>query len=185
MPSDRAAFLDRDGTIIYDAEYLSDVDRIEFIPGAFEALKILRDAGYKLVVVTNQSGIARGLYSVEQYRAIESRMEQLLADQGIALDGVYFCPHHPDFTGPCDCRKPALGMYEEAARNLDLDLARSVYIGDRVRDVEPAMTVGGQGILVRTGAGESEIMRVPGDVDVVTDVLAAARLVAEKSRSAP
>lgn len=185
MPSDRAAFLDRDGTIIEDAEYLADPDRIVFVPGAFEGLRMLRDSGYRLVVITNQSGIARGLYSIDQYRAVEARMEQMLAEQGITLDGVYFCPHHPDFTGPCECRKPGLGMYEQAARNLNLDLARSVYIGDRTRDVEPAIALGGQGILVRTGMGESEVARVPRGVDIAPDLLAAARLIAGKRSAAP
>ena len=185
MRFDRAAFLDRDGTLIHDAEYLSDPDRIEFFPGAFEALRILRDIGYRLVVVTNQSGIARGLYSLEQYRAMEARMEALLAEQGIRLDGVYFCPHHPDFTGQCDCRKPGIGMYRDAARNLGLDLTASVYIGDRFRDIEPARQLGGTGILVLTGAGREEADRVPPDVDVVTDVLAAARQLAAKKGAAP
>ena len=185
VQSDRAAFLDRDGTIIEDAEYLADAAGIEFVPGAFEALRILRDAGYRLVVVTNQSGIARGVYSLEQYRAVEASMNALLEEQGIRLDGVYFCPHHPDFTGPCDCRKPALGLYRDAARNLGLDLAASIYVGDRLRDIEPARTLGGTGILVLTGAGKDEADRVPPGVDIVPDLLAAARHIAAKNRAAP
>ena len=185
MPSDRAAFLDRDGTVIEDVHYLADPDRIEFIRGAFEALRILQDAGYKLVIVTNQSGIARGLYSVEEYRAVESRMEEMLAAEGITIHGAFFCPHHPDFTGPCDCRKPMLGMYRDAERNLGIDLAASVYIGDRLRDVEPALKLGGRGVLVMSGFGQMEADRAPSGIDVAADVLAAARLIVEKTRTTP
>ena len=185
MRSERAAFLDRDGTVIEDAHYLADPDRIAFIPGAFDALRLLRKAGYRLVIVTNQSGIARGLHSEEQYRAVEARMEELLAAEGIAIDGAFFCPHHPDFTGPCDCRKPLLGMYRDAERNLGIDLAHSVYIGDRLRDVEPALKLGGRGVLVKTGFGQLESARAPKGIDVVADVLAAARLIVEKTRTTP
>src|SRR5688572_17727442 len=167
MPSEQAAFLDRDGTVSEDVHYLSEPDRIAFIPGAFEALRILRDAGYKLVIVTNQSGIARGFYSEEQYRAVEARMEELLAAEGITIDMALFCPHHPDFTGPCDCRKPLLGMYREAERNLGIDPAASVYIGDRLRDVEPALKLGGHGVLVKSGFGQVEADRAPSQIDVV------------------
>ncbi|MGQ0814773.1 MAG: D-glycero-beta-D-manno-heptose 1,7-bisphosphate 7-phosphatase [Gemmatimonadota bacterium] len=183
--SERAAFLDRDGTIIEDAEYLADPDRIEFIDGAFDALRMLRAAGYKLVIVTNQSGIARGLYTLVQYRRVEQRMEELLARQGITVDGVFFCPHHPDFSGPCECRKPALGMYRDAERNLGIDLAASVYIGDRLRDVQPALAVGGRGILVKTGVGKVEAARVPDGVDVAEDMLRAAYLITGKTRATP
>jgi D-glycero-D-manno-heptose 1,7-bisphosphate phosphatase len=185
MPSNAAAFLDRDGTLIEDTHYLADPDRIAFIPGVFEALRLLQKAHYRLVIVTNQSGIARGLLSTEQYRAVEARMEELLAAEGITIDAAYFCPHHPEFSGPCDCRKPLLGMYYEAERNLGIDLAASVYVGDRLRDVQPALTLGGRGVLVRTGFGQKEADRAPDGVDVVADVLAAARLIVEKSRATP
>jgi D-glycero-D-manno-heptose 1,7-bisphosphate phosphatase len=185
MPSERAAFLDRDGTVIEEVHYLAEPDRIAFVPGAFEALRLLRAAGYSLVIVTNQSGIARGLYSADQYRAVEARMEEMLAAEGITIDAAFFCPHHPDFSGPCDCRKPLLGMYREAERNLGLDLAASVYIGDRLRDVEPALKLGGRGVLVRTGFGRAEADRAPDVIDVVDDVLAAARLVVAKKRATP
>lgn len=185
MHFDRAAFLDRDGTVIEDANYLSDPDAIVFVSGAFEALRLLRDARYRLVIVTNQSGIARGLYSLAEYRAIEARMAELLAAEGIRLDGVFFCPHHPDYSGPCNCRKPGLGMYHDAARNLDVDLAASVYIGDRVRDVLPAIALGGRGILVGTAASASEVEQVPDGVERVPDLLAAARLAIGKTRTAP
>lgn len=185
MQSDRAAFLDRDGTVIADANYLADPDAIVFVPGAFEALRLLRDAGFRLVIVTNQSGIARGLYSLDEYRAVETRMAELLAGEGIRLDGVFFCPHHPDYSGPCNCRKPGLGMYQDAARNLEVDLAASIYIGDRVRDVLPAITLGGHGILVETAESESEVEQVPDGVESAPDLLAAARLAIGKTHTAP
>jgi D-glycero-D-manno-heptose 1,7-bisphosphate phosphatase len=185
MPFERAAFLDRDGTVIEDVHYLAEPDRIAFIPGAFEALGLLRDADYKLIIVTNQSGIARGLYSAEQYHAVEARMEEMLAAEGVTIHGAFFCPHHPNFSGPCDCRKPQLGMYREAERNLGIDLAASVYIGDRLRDVEPALKLGGRGVLVKTGFGKSEADRAPEGIDVVADVLAAARLIVGKTRTTP
>lgn len=185
MRSDRAAFLDRDGTVIEDANYLADPDALVFVPGAFEALRLLRDAGFRLVIVTNQSGIARGLYSLAEYRAVESRMAEMLAAGGIRLDGVFFCPHHPDYSGPCDCRKPGLGMYQDAARNLEVDLAASVYIGDRVRDVLPAIALGGHGILVGTAANTSGVEQVPDGVERASDLLAAARLAIGKTRTAP
>ena len=185
MPAERAVFIDRDGTLIIEREYLADPEGVEFVPGAFEALRSLRDAGYKLVVVTNQSGIARGLYTLDDYRRVEARVEERLAAEGIELDGVYCGPHHPDIDGPCECRKPGTGMYREAERNLGIDLAASVYIGDRLKDVEPARTLGGRGILVKTGYGKLEMDRAPADVEVVEDLAAAASLILGKGRAAP
>lgn len=181
MADARAAFLDRDGTIIADPGYLADPALLEFIDGSIEALRVLRDAGYKLVVVTNQSGIARGLYTIDDYYAVEKHLEQLLRVEGIELDAVHFCPHHPDFTGPCDCRKPGLGMYKAAARNLGLDLATSVYVGDRLKDVTPAVAFGGRGFLVLTGDGRTEAAQVPAGVDVVANLAAAAYKIVGKN----
>jgi D-glycero-D-manno-heptose 1,7-bisphosphate phosphatase len=185
MAEERAVFLDRDGTIIEDVHYLADPDNITFIDGALEGLQRIHKAGFKLVIVTNQSGIARGLYSVDEYRAIEARVEERLRAHDVVLSGVFFCPHHPDFTGPCECRKPGLGMYRDAQRNLGIDLARSVYIGDRVRDVQPALELGGHGILVLTGAGEQEVANIPAGIDVARDLPEAARMIMEKNRATP
>lgn len=172
-----AVFLDRDGTIIEEARYLSDPERVSLIPGAAGALAALRSAGYALVVVTNQSGIARGLYSEDDFRAVQARVEELLAEAGVRLDGVLHCPHHPDFTGPCECRKPGLGMYRQAEAALGLDLAASIYVGDRLRDVLPALATGGHGYLVRTGYGDAEAERVPPGIEVIDDLPALARIV--------
>jgi len=170
----RAAFLDRDGTIIQEKEYLADPEGVELLPGALEGLRRLRDAGYALVVVTNQSGIARGLFTEDDYRAVQARLEALLAAEGVTLDGVYHCPHHPDYTGPCDCRKPGTGLFARAARELELDVGRSVAIGDRLRDVEPVLRLGGRAVLVRTGYG-AEIDVVPPEVETARNLAAAAR----------
>lgn len=166
----RAAFLDRDGTLIVEREYLSDPAGVELIPGSARALRELAGAGFALVVVTNQSGIARGRYDEDAFRRVQQRVEELFAAESVRFEAVHFCPHHPDITGPCDCRKPALGMYRRAARELGLDLARSVYVGDKVSDVEPALELGGSGYLVRTGYGTREAERAPSGIVVVDDL---------------
>ena len=173
-----AVFLDRDGTILVEKEYLADPAQVELVDGAADGLRRLRDAGYALVVVTNQSGIARGLYGEREYRAVDDRMRELLADEGVAIDAAYHCPHHPEFSGPCDCRKPAAGMFEQAIRELGLDPARSWLVGDRLRDLEPGPKIGARGvILVRTGYGADEEGGAAGDVRVAADLAEAAVLI--------
>lgn len=172
-----AVFVDRDGTIIREAEYLSDPDQVSLLPGAVEGLAAFQDAGFAVVVVTNQSGIARGYYDEAAYRAVEAEVERQLAAEGVRVLDAYHCPHHPEFTGPCSCRKPAPGLFQRAARDHDLALERSVYIGDRLRDVEPALALGGTPILVRTAYGGEEAGAAPAGVRVVDDLAAAARAV--------
>ncbi len=172
-----AVFLDRDGTLIREEHYLSDADRVALLPGVGPALESLAHAGLALVLLTNQSGIARGLFSMDDYEAVNRRLSEFLARQGVELDGAYVCPHHPDFGGLCECRKPATGLHRRAALKLGLDLEASYHVGDRVRDVLPAMELGGQGILVRTGygAGEERKGGVPSEIRIVDDLTAAAR----------
>jgi D-glycero-D-manno-heptose 1,7-bisphosphate phosphatase len=170
-----AVFLDRDGTIIEEVKYLADPEGVVLLPGAVEALTLLRDAGFSLVVVTNQSGIARGLYGVEDYEAVALRLDELLATHGLRLDATHFCPHHPDISGDCACRKPATGMHRAAADDLGLDLARSFLVGDRVGDLLPALELGGEGILVRTGYGSGEERAMPEVFQVADDLLEAVR----------
>ena len=170
-----AVFIDLDGTIIVEKVYLSDPDGVEVIPGAVDAMKELRDAGFAIVVVTNQAGIGRGLYSVDDYHAVAARVRDELVAQGLDVTGTYFCPHHPDTTGPCDCRKPGTGMYRRAAADHDLVLADSFYVGDKVSDVLGAQTLGGQGVLVRTGYGKEHEFDAPDDIWVVDDLAAAAK----------
>jgi D-glycero-D-manno-heptose 1,7-bisphosphate phosphatase len=148
--SRRAALLDRDGTIIPDRAYTRDPEHVTLLPGAAEAIRQLAKAGFPSIVITNQSGIARGLISLSQYHAVRQRMEDLLAAEGAALADTFTCPHHPDVTGPCPCRKPATGLYERAAIIHDLDLTRCLFIGDKARDIIPAVALGGRGVLVRS-----------------------------------
>jgi len=173
----RAVFLDRDGTLLREAHYLADPDGVELLPGAAEALTALRDAGYHLIVVTNQSGIGRGLYTEAAYRAVADRVNQVLTDRGSRVDRTYYCPHATGDSMICDCRKPALGMYRRAEAEMDIDLAASWYVGDKLSDVRPALTLGGRGILVRTGYGADHEARVPEGVRVVDDIGAAAALI--------
>jgi len=178
----RAVFLDRDGTLIVEREYLADPAGVTLLPGAAAALKRLADAGFALVLVTNQSGIARGFYGEPEFRAVQARVEQDLAAEGVTLDGVYLCPHHPDFSGPCDCRKPGDALFRRAAEELGLDLAGSWYVGDRLRDVEPARRLGGQALLVRTGYGAEEASTAAAEVPVVADLAEAADRILREQR---
>ena len=146
--SRRAALLDRDGTINIDRHFLCDPARVALLPGSAEAIAQLATAGYPAIVFTNQSGIARGIISLSAYRAVRLRIDELLNAQGAVLLDTFTCPHHPDVTGPCDCRKPGTAMFERAAALHDLDLSRCLYIGDRMRDVAPAHRYGGRAALV-------------------------------------
>jgi D-glycero-D-manno-heptose 1,7-bisphosphate phosphatase len=172
-----AAFIDRDGTIVQERHYLADPDQVELVPGAAEALRSLAANGFSIVVVTNQSGIARGLYSEADFRAVQARLEAMLAAHGVVLDAVYHCPHHPDHSGPCDCRKPGLGMYHAAAAQLGIDTAASIFVGDRVKDVLPARAFGGRGFLVRTGYGVAEEPALPDGMEVAADLAEVAGIV--------
>jgi D-glycero-D-manno-heptose 1,7-bisphosphate phosphatase len=175
--SRKAVFLDRDGTLIQERDYLADPEGVSLLPGVPEALGLLAGAGFVLVVVTNQSGIARGLYTLDDYHAVAHRLDEELRRTGVELDATYFCPHHPEITGPCECRKPKTGMHVRAARELGLDLPGSYFVGDRQKDVAPAATLGGTGILVRTGYGLEEEPAVDKGTRVVDSLLDAARLV--------
>lgn len=172
-----AVFVDRDGTLIEERDYLSDPDGVALLEGAADALRRFEEAGYTPVIVTNQSGIARGLYDEAAYRRVAREVEARLRAEGVRVAASYHCPHHPDITGPCHCRKPAPGLFERAARELGLDLGRSVYVGDRVRDVEPGLAFGGRAILVRTGYGAGEAAAAPPGVRVVADLAEAAATV--------
>lgn len=167
-----AALLDRDGTIIVERDYLGDPAGVELIPGAAAALRRLAAMGYALVVLTNQSGVARGYFGLDDVARVHGRLEALLAAEGVRLDGVYICPHGP--TDACDCRKPLPGMAHAAARDLGLDLARSVMIGDKKVDLDLGRAVGARAVLVRTGHGAKEEAKAAPAADFVADDLAAA-----------
>jgi histidinol-phosphate phosphatase family protein len=143
-----AAFLDRDGTIIRDTEYLRDPDQVELLPGAAAAIRRLNEAGWPVIVVTNQSGVARGLLTEQDYERVRMRVDKLIGAEGARIDASYHCPHHPDITGPCDCRKPGVKLYRDAAAALDLDTKASWYVGDRLRDVSPGDHFGGRSVML-------------------------------------
>ncbi len=165
-PASPAAFLDRDGTIIEDLGYLGDPEQIRFIPGAQEALRALRASGYRLIVVTNQAGVARGLITEEDVRRVNQRVQETLANAGVVLDGIYYCPHHPEAGLPeyrqaCSSRKPGPGMIEQARKDFALDLGRSVIIGDHSSDAGVARHFPGmRSILVLTGHGPGQYEKV-------------------------
>lgn len=175
----RAVFLDRDGTIIEDTGYLKDPERMRLLPGAADAIARLNSRGLLAVVVTNQSGIARGLLSEEDYRATERRLDQLLAASGARVDGHFHCPHLPEITGPCNCRKPGTLLYRQAAERFGIDLQHSWWVGDRARDVLPAAAFGARGVLVlgESAAHESadaaphRVVQVQSLVDAVQWIL--------------
>ncbi|MFW5836760.1 MAG: D-glycero-alpha-D-manno-heptose-1,7-bisphosphate 7-phosphatase [Desulfovibrionaceae bacterium] len=181
MPGRPAALLDRDGVVIHDRHYLSHPDQVELLPGAADGLRSLSALGLALVLVTNQSGVARGYFSTDSVAAVHARLAELLQAEGLALDGVYFCPHGPH--DGCDCRKPRPGLAEQAARDLVLDLSRSFVIGDKCCDVALGRAVGACSILVRTGYG-AEHEKTCGETAhaVADDLDAAARVVAARMR---
>jgi D-glycero-D-manno-heptose 1,7-bisphosphate phosphatase len=179
-------FLDRDGTLIEDRHYIRSPDEVRLLPHAADAVRQLNAAGVAAVVITNQSGIARGLLGEPEYAAVRDRVDELLAAAGARLDASFHCPHHPVFTGPCPCRKPGIALHERALRELDLDAARTATIGDRWHDVEPARTLGGTGILVpSTETSADEVERARADALVATDLLAAVDHLLRRSWKTP
>lgn len=174
--------LDRDGTIIVERNYLSDPDQVELLPRAAEGLLRLRRAGCKLAVITNQSGIGRGLFSLETLERIHGRMLDLLLQEGVEIEGIFFCPHIPE--DHCDCRKPEPGLIERAAEALGFDPSQSFVIGDKPCDVELGQAVGARTILVRTGYG-SQIEAEKGcRPDYLADDLYKAAAIVEESLKA-
>jgi D-glycero-D-manno-heptose 1,7-bisphosphate phosphatase len=154
-----AVFLDRDGTINEEVGYLDRMEKLQLIPGAAEAIRLINTSGMKTVVVTNQSGVARGIFTESFVAETHARLGEMLRAEGASLDGIYYCPHHPtegrgDYLRVCECRKPAPGLLLRAAAELHLDPARSYMVGDTLKDIEAGARAGAQGILVRTGYGE-------------------------------
>ncbi len=164
----RAVFLDRDGTIIEDVGYPHERSQIRFLPGAGEAIRQLNEYGFKVIIVTNQAGVARGYFSEEAVKEINKYIQDSLAEQGAVIDMVYYCPHHIDgvieeYRKACYCRKPNPGMIEEAVRDFDIDIGSSFLIGDHLSDVEAGVRAGcGTVLLVReeshTSGKEAEVV---------------------------
>jgi D-glycero-D-manno-heptose 1,7-bisphosphate phosphatase len=163
----RAAFLDRDGTIIEDRHFLARPEFITLRPGAVSAIRRLNDAGVLAIVITNQSGIARGLISIAEYEAVRAGLDAVLAAEGARLDATYHCPHYPDIDGPCACRKPGVLLYERAIAEYGIDATGSAFIGDRWRDVAPGLILGGRPLLVPSAdTSEAEIERARVEIEL-------------------
>lgn len=171
-----AIFLDRDGTINIDHGFVHEIDKFEFIDGAIEAMIELKKMGYALVIVTNQSGIGRGIYSEDQFLHLSEWMDWSLADRGIDLDGLYYCPHHPEaeieeYRIECDCRKPKAGMLIEAQAHLAIDMSSSIMVGDKLADIQAGQAAKvGMNILVRSG--QAVTSEAEAQADIVIDSIA-------------
>jgi D-glycero-D-manno-heptose 1,7-bisphosphate phosphatase len=180
-----AVFLDRDGTLIREVNYLCAVEQIEILPGVAQALGLLREGGFKLVMVTNQSIIARGRLSEAGLQEIHGALSAKLGADGASLDAIYYCPHHPtegigEYRVACACRKPNSGMIERAVQDLDLDATRSYVVGDQMSDVELARRVGATAILLGRDVAAADAARAV-HVAVVDDLLQAARWIIERA----
>lgn len=161
----KAIFLDRDGTINVEKNYLYKIEDFEFLPGVIDALRQLQRAGYLLIIITNQSGIARGYYTEEDFRKLNEWMLTTLKGQGVTITDVYYCPHLPDtqiveYRKNCNCRKPKLGLYEQAVREHNIDLSQSYAIGDKIRDCAICKTTDCQGFLIGNSEEDSIIYSV-------------------------
>lgn len=172
-----AAFLDRDGTLNHDPGYLSDPGGVALLPRAAEAVRLLNGLGIPAIVVTNQSGIGRGRYGEEEFVLVQRELERRLAAHGARLDGVYHCPHAPG-DPMCDCRKPGTRLFRRAARERGLRLRRCLFLGDRIRDVAPALELGGTGVLVAREDGAYDAP-IPTGVLRSPDLLSAVRTALE------
>lgn len=188
----RAVFIDRDGTISEEVGYVNHPSRYRVFPYAAEAIKLLHDAGWLAILVTNQAGVARGYFSEELIKQVHELLRQELGRDGARLDAIYYCPHHPTvgaapYRLDCDCRKPKPGLIERAARDFDLDLRASWMVGDRYGDVELAHNAGVRSAFVLSGygRGEWEYQRAQWQHEpdlVADDLLAAVRLIVGRDR---
>lgn len=173
-----AVFLDRDGTLIEDPGYLADPAGVVLLPGTATALRALEARGFLRIVITNQSGIGRGLFGEPEFRAVQAEVERQLDEQGATVDAVYHCPHQA--SDGCACRKPGTALHLAAAARFGIDLVRSWCVGDRLGDVVPAVALGARAVLVRTGVGEANAdeARAAG-IPVVADLQAAVELLTD------
>src|SRR5215510_12367703 len=151
----RAIFIDRDGTLNEDIGYVSTADELVLYPWAAEAVRLINESGFKAIVITNQSGIARGFCTESDLHVIHAQMIEELAVEGARVDAIYYCPHHPD--DACECRKPRTGLLEAASRDHDIDLAHSFVVGDKASDINLATNAGASSALVLTGYGRETL----------------------------
>jgi histidinol-phosphate phosphatase family protein len=156
----RAVFLDRDGTIAEDVPYCSQVEDFHILPTVPEAVKLLNENGFKVVVITNQSGIARGYFTEETLAQIHQKMKDELMKHGARIDAIYYCPHHPD--DGCECRKPKIGLFHKAAKELNIDFHNSYMVGDMQIDIDAGRAAGCKTVLVTTGPdGGNSVINSP------------------------
>jgi D,D-heptose 1,7-bisphosphate phosphatase len=159
MKKNTAVFLDRDGTINEEVGYLDSLDKFKVIPSAYEAIRLINESGMKAVVISNQAGVARGLFTEDFVKITHEHLQTALRKKGAYIDNFYYCPHHPtegieSYRKDCNCRKPAPGMLLRAAQDLNIDLTKSYLVGDRFRDMEAAKKAGVKRVLVKTGYGQ-------------------------------
>ena len=188
-------FLDRDGTLNYDAGYIKSPEELILFPDVVEAMARLKQSGTRVVLITNQSGIARGFLSEDDLHLIHRKLERDLAQQGGALDGIFFCSHHPD--DACQCRKPKPGLIQQATQEFDINLSRSYYVGDKAIDMQLANTVGAKAVLVMTSEYSQDAVQAMKNKEIsvsfvaenfgeaVTWILADASLPSDNGGSAP
>ena len=177
-----AVFLDRDGTIIRDTHYIANPSDVELLPDAAVAVRRLNESGIPVIVITNQSGIAQGKLTEQDYDAVRERMEDLLAGYGASIDATYMCPHHPDVTGECECRKPGTLLFRQAADDFALDFGNCWYVGDKLRDIQPSRELGGRGILVpNEDTPRESLAQARSDFEVLRSLDAAVRRIVESA----
>ena len=185
----KAVFLDRDGTLIDLVPYLHEPAEVRLIPGVAAGLRRLREAGYARVLVTNQSGVARGYYGLEDIERVHARLLELLRAEGAGLEAIEICPHHPEHGSPCDCRKPASGMLARASARLEIDPGLSWVIGDRWEDLAAGRPLGCRGILDMTGYGREQLASGQADgllkeSEIAEDLAAAVDRILEREADA-
>jgi D,D-heptose 1,7-bisphosphate phosphatase len=187
MKRNRAVFMDRDGTINEEVGYLSKLNQLKIFSSTFEAIRIINESGMKAVVITNQSGVARGFFDEDFVNAVHARISEMLQKKGAFIDRFYYCPHHPTegsgvYKIDCGCRKPEPGMFLKAAEEMDINLASSYMIGDMPKDIQAARSAGVKGILVQTGY-EGNVISSGNPVYTAQDILDAVRWIMKDQKS--
>ncbi|OQY41880.1 MAG: D-glycero-beta-D-manno-heptose-1,7-bisphosphate 7-phosphatase [Fusobacteriia bacterium 4572_74] len=184
----KCIFLDRDGNINVEKDYLHKVEEFEFIDGAREAIKIFNDLDYLVVVVTNQSGVARGYYNEKSVKTLHDYLQKEVEKIGGHIDGFYYCPHHPEkgigeYKLDCNCRKPEPGMFLKAQKDLDIDLSSSIMVGDKISDVKAGKNLGMRSILVKTGHGLEEEKKCKNSCEVYENLYEFAKQLERMSKT--
>lgn len=160
-----AVFMDRDGTVNEQMGYINHIDRFVLLPGSAKAIRLLNRYGYLAIIVSNQSGVARGYFPMDLVIEVHDHMGRLMTQEGAILDGIFFCPHYPggkvpEYSMACECRKPRTGLIEQACREFSIDMPKSYVVGDRCTDMELAFRAGLKGIMVKTGYGRGDLTYV-------------------------